>query len=103
MAKDVGPVDLRQSEEHPFLGREIAQPRLFSQETAHQVDEAVRAFVLDAERRAGEIVETHKTKVEQLIAELEEHETLNRKQINACLGPARGRQGRNDSNVITIA
>ena len=103
MAKDVGPVDLRQSEEHPFLGREIAQPRLFSQETAHQVDEAVRAFVLDAERRAGEIIETHKAKVEQLIAELEQHETLNRKQIDACLGPARGRQGRNDSNVITIA
>ena len=100
MAKDVGPVDLRQSEEHPFLGREIAQPRLFSQETAHQVDEAVRGFVLEAERRAGEIIETHKAKIERLIAELEEHETLSRKEIDACLGPARGRKG--DDNVVSM-
>ena len=27
MSKEVGPVDLRESEEHPFLGREIAQLR----------------------------------------------------------------------------
>ena len=101
MAKDVGPVDLRQSEEHPFLGREIAQPRLFSQETAHQVDEAVRAFVLDAERRAGEIIETHKAKIEQLITELEDEETLTREKIDACLGPARG-QGDNGGTVVSI-
>ena len=60
MADDVGPIDLRQSEKHPFLGREIAQPRQFSPETAAEI--------------------------ERLITELEANETLDRQQIETCLG-----------------
>ncbi len=86
MADDVGPVDLRQSEEHPFLGREIAQPRQFSPETAHEVDQAVRRFVTEAEEQALQILEKHRTKIERLMAELEANETLDRQQIEACLG-----------------
>ena len=86
MAEDVGPVDLRQSEEHPFLGREIAQPRQFSPETAHEVDQAVRRFVTDAEKQALTILEAHRTEIEHLIASLEDNETLDRQQIEACLG-----------------
>ncbi|MGI9414579.1 MAG: ATP-dependent zinc metalloprotease FtsH, partial [Hyphomicrobiales bacterium] len=86
MAEDVGPVDLRQSEEHPFLGREIAQPRQFSPETAHEVDQAVRCFVTDAEKQALTILEAHRTEIERLITELEANETLDRQQIEACLG-----------------
>lgn len=42
MSEEVGPVDQRQSEDHPFLGREIAQPRRFSETTAHDVDAAAQ-------------------------------------------------------------
>jgi cell division protease FtsH len=89
MAEEVGPVDLRQSDDHPFLGREIAQPRGFSEQTAHEVDAAVRHLLHDAEKRASAIVEGHRAELERLIAELEAHETLDRAQIEACLGPAR--------------
>jgi cell division protease FtsH len=91
MADEVGPVDLRQSEEHPFLGREIAQPRMFSQETAHEVDQAVRRLITEAEQKAAAIVSEYRPQIERLVHELEAHETLDRAQIDTCLGPARER------------
>ena len=87
MSEEIGPVDLRQSDEHPFLGREIAQPRRFSETTAHAVDEAVRKLLLEAEQRAREAIETHRPAIERLIAELEKEETLSAEQIETCLGP----------------
>ncbi len=91
MDEEVGPVDLRQSEEHPFLGREIAQPRTFSETTAHEVDEAVRRLLQEAEARATEIIRRYKAPLGKLIAALEEHETLSRAQIEAALGAPRRR------------
>ncbi len=86
MAPEVGPVDLRQSEDHPFLGREIAQPRRFSETTAHAVDEAVAKLLREAEETAAQILRGHRAGVEALIARLEERESLDRAEIDACLG-----------------
>jgi cell division protease FtsH len=91
MAEEVGPIDLRQSEEHPFLGREMAQPRTFSETTAHEVDNAVRRLLAEAEERAGQIIRGHREQMNALIAQLEVKETLKRDEIDACLGPAEGR------------
>ena len=91
MDSEVGPVDVRQSEEHPFLGREIAQPRHFSEQTAHAVDVAIRRLVTDAEARVIEIIETRRANLDRLIAGLEEEESLDRAAIDACLGPAQSR------------
>ncbi len=85
MADDIGPVDLRQSERHPFLGREIAQPRHYSEHSAQAVDRAVRQLILDAETRATEVIETHAKQLQRLVAALEEHETLHREQIEEYL------------------
>ncbi|MEQ9642286.1 MAG: ATP-dependent zinc metalloprotease FtsH [Alphaproteobacteria bacterium] len=81
MSDKLGPMDLRQSEEHPFLGREISQAREFSDETAHQVDEEVRSLLREAETRATELIVTHRPRIEALVAALEQHETLNRDTI----------------------
>ena len=87
MSEEVGPVDVRDSDEHPFLGREIAQPRRFSEETARAADKAVKQLLTDAEKRATEVLETHRVRIERLIAALEEQETLDRAAVAACLGP----------------
>lgn len=87
MSEEVGPVDLRESDEHPFLGREIGQPRRFSEDTAAAVDRAVRQCLTEAEARAREVIESHRPQVERLIAELEEHETLDRTAVATYLGP----------------
>ncbi|HLI14326.1 MAG TPA: ATP-dependent zinc metalloprotease FtsH [Alphaproteobacteria bacterium] len=102
MSTEIGPMDVRDSEEHPFLGREIAQPRRFSDATAHLVDEAVHHLLVQAEERAAQIIREHKTNLIKLIVELEEHETLGRAQIEACLGPARERSAdaRAESKVV---
>ena len=94
MAEDVGPVDLRQSDEHPFLGREIAQPRRFSETTAHEVDAAVHALLREAEERALEQIRAHREGLERLVAELEQHETLDRTAIASCLGDRKNKANR---------
>lgn len=87
MSEEVGPVDVRDSDEHPFLGREIAQPKHFSEATAQAADKAVRRLLTDAEAQATHILETHRARIERLIAALEDKETLDRVAVAACLGP----------------
>jgi cell division protease FtsH len=86
MSEKIGPVDLRESEEHPFLGREIAQPRHFSESSATAVDDAVRELILEAEQRAGALLESHRKQLEDLVELLEKEETLYREQIERCFG-----------------
>ncbi len=85
MSEEIGPMDLRDSEEAPFLGREIAQPRVFSEYSAEQVDRAVRALLVEAEGRAGAIVAGHAQQMDALVKALEDKETLDRDAIAACL------------------
>jgi cell division protease FtsH len=86
MSEEVGPVDLRDSEEHPFLGREIAQPRRYSESSARAVDEAVRGILLAAETRATDVIREHRKALERLAEQLERAETLEREQIDEILG-----------------
>ena len=68
MSEEVGPVDVRDSDEHPFLGMEIAQPRRFSEETAQAADKAVRRLLTDAEAQAASVLEAPRERIERLIA-----------------------------------
>jgi cell division protease FtsH len=90
MSEEIGPVDLRESEEHPFLGREIAQPRHYSEHSAEMVDHAVQTLLQQAEQRAFAVIREHQAKLARLITTLEEQETLHHEQIEQCLGPALG-------------
>ena len=87
MSDEIGPVDLRQSEEHPFLGREMAQPRRYSEHSAQAVDQAVQKLILQAEQSANNTLKQHQHHLEKLIAELEAKESLQQEDIKACLGP----------------
>jgi cell division protease FtsH len=87
MSDELGPVDVRDSDEHPFLGREIATGARFSEETAAIADQAVRRYLAEAEERANEILKAHRSQVEQLIGQLEQNETLERAAVAVCLGP----------------
>ena len=90
MSERLGPIDLRQSEEHPFLGREIAHPRAFSDATAHDVDREVARLLREAEARAGEVIAGHRHLVQGLVGALERDETLDRQAVTALLRPAAG-------------
>jgi len=94
MTNELGPIDLRQSEDHPFLGQTIAQPRDHADATAAQVDAAVIALLKEAEQKASKILSDHRPQLENLIAALEVKETLNYDEMRACLDP--------DSNVTPL-
>ncbi|MGF1477611.1 MAG: ATP-dependent zinc metalloprotease FtsH [Geminicoccaceae bacterium] len=85
MSEEIGPIDLRQSDEHPFLGREIAQPRHFSEASAHQVDQAVQALLRQASERAEQVLTDGSEAIQKLIRELEAKETLSAAEIERCL------------------
>jgi len=87
MDPGIGPVDLRDSEEHPFLGQQIAKPRSFADQTAAQVDQAVIDLLHGAEKLAIELIEGNRDKVLSLVARLEAEETLDLDAIKSCLGP----------------
>jgi cell division protease FtsH len=88
MVADEGPMDLREDEDAPFLGREVAQPRAFSEHSAERVDRAVRDLLAQAEGRATTIVSDHARQMEALVAALEEKETLDHDEIVGCLADA---------------
>ena len=87
MDPDIGPVDLRESEDHPFLGQQIAQPRSCADETAAAVDQAVIKLLHQAEKQAVKVIGDHRVRIEILIKRLELEETLDADTIKACLDP----------------
>lgn len=86
MAPEIGPIDLRESEDHPFLGQQITQPRTFSDETAARVDQAVMGLLNAAQKQAIQLMEAHHDQVVKLVARLEAEETLDFDAIKDCLG-----------------
>jgi hypothetical protein len=86
MSEQIGPVDMRESEEHPFLGREIAQPRRFSEHSAEAVDRAVQELLRAAQARAVALIDGQRPGLDKLITLLESKETLQREEIETCLG-----------------
>lgn len=87
MSDDIGPVDLRQREDHPFLGQTMAQPREHADKTAARVDDAVSTLLKDAEAEATGIITRHEKEVRALIDALESKEVLDLKEIETCLKP----------------
>jgi cell division protease FtsH len=87
MSEELGPIDLRQREEHPFLGQTMAQPRQYAEETAAKVDRAVMKLLAQAEQAAEQILTEHKDGVALLIQRLETEEVLDLPQVRDCLGP----------------
>ncbi len=87
MSEALGPIDLRESEDHPFLGQSIARPREHADETAAKVDVAVIGLLREAEARASDILEKHEDALRRLIDRLEEEESLDAEQIAICMNP----------------
>jgi len=87
MSEEIGPVDLRDSEEHPFLGREIAMPRRFSESSAQRVDNAVQDLLRAAEASAAQVLRERGGELSRLIQALEGEEDLERGRIETLLGP----------------
>jgi cell division protease FtsH len=85
MSDLMGPIAFGQKEEHIFLGREIAQHRDYSEQTAIQIDGEVRRIVDEAYQTARRILQEHEGLLHQIAAALLEKETLEGKDIDAII------------------
>lgn len=90
MSEKIGPVSFRQSEEHPFLGKEMHSYREFSEETARLIDMEVQRLMLEANERATTMLIQHRDKLDQLANALLEHENIEQTQLVEILGPRPG-------------
>lgn len=89
MSQSLGPVGYRIAEDHPFLGRELAETKDFGENTAELLDNEVRALLQKAERQTMEILKEHRIALDRLVFELMKHEALDRKQLEVILGEGR--------------
>ena len=73
---DLGPMSFGKKEEQIFLGREIAQHRDYSEETAIRIDEQVRKIIDDAYTRARQVIEERSDALVRIAEALLEREVL---------------------------
>jgi len=85
MSDELGPVTFGKKEEHIFLGREFAQSKDFSEDTARLIDAAIKNLVLKASGQALTLLSKHRGQLETLAQGLLEKETLDSREIEKIL------------------
>jgi cell division protease FtsH len=78
---DLGPLTFGKKEEQIFLGREIAQHRDFSEDTAIKIDQEVKKIISEQYARAKGIIEENRDTMVRLSETLLERESLDGVQI----------------------
>ncbi|MBW2539731.1 MAG: ATP-dependent zinc metalloprotease FtsH [Deltaproteobacteria bacterium] len=76
MSDELGPLSYAKNDEHIFLGREIAQHRDYSEETARKIDEEMTNLINKAYNRAKKVLEDNLDILHKLAALLLEKETV---------------------------
>jgi cell division protease FtsH len=81
MSEKMGPLTFGKKEEQIFLGREIAQHKDYSEETAIEIDKEVRRIVEEALAKAESLLRGNEGQLDKLAAALLEKESLNAQEI----------------------
>jgi len=90
MSDKLGPVTLGRTEEHIFLGREMAQQKDYSEATAELIDEEVRKVIEKAEEEARKVLTTNLDNLHKLAAALLENEIIDSKEVDKIIGRSPG-------------
>jgi cell division protease FtsH len=85
MSEDLGPLAYGKGEEQVFLGREIAQHRDYSEETARRIDEEIRRLIDRAYRKAKDILKDNRDVLDALSEMLLEKETVLGQELDALI------------------
>jgi cell division protease FtsH len=82
---DMGPLTFGKKEEQIFLGREIAQHRDFSEDTAVRIDQEVKKIVDSQYERAQSIITENRDAMIRLAEALLEYESLDGAQVHRAV------------------
>jgi cell division protease FtsH len=81
----LGPLTFGKKEEAIFLGREIAQHRDYSEDTAIKIDAEVRSIVSTGYSRARNILETYRDALERIAQALLDREVLDATELKLLM------------------
>jgi len=81
----LGPLTFGKKEEQIFLGREIAQHRDYSEDTAIKIDGEVRTIVSTGYAKARNILETHRDTLERIAQALLDREVLDAAELKLLM------------------
>ncbi|MBY8888750.1 ATP-dependent zinc metalloprotease FtsH [Streptomyces sp. PTM05] len=87
MTERLGAIKFGQDNSEPFLGREMAHQRDYSEEVAGLVDEEVKKLIETAHNEAWEILVENRDVLDNLVLALLEKETLNKEEIAEVFKP----------------
>ncbi len=85
MSPALGQRTFGQKEELIFLGREISEQRDYSEEIASQIDREIRSIIDRAYKRAKEVLETNRDKLDAVANRLIDKETVDMLELEAIL------------------
>lgn len=85
MSEKVGPINLGRGEEHPFLGRELAQPKRYSEDMAWLMDQEIRKLIINAESKAEEVLTDNKDVLDSLAEALLKEEILDKNDVERII------------------
>jgi cell division protease FtsH len=86
MSKRLGPVSLSDENQEVFLGDEIGRSRSFSEQTAREADEEVRAVLEEAYERAKQTLQEQRAGLDRVVEELIAKEQVSGDELLTLLG-----------------
>jgi cell division protease FtsH len=90
MSEKIGPLSLGRGEEHPFLGRELSQPKRYSEDMAWLMDQEIRRLIVEAEAKAEEILSVKRKVLDNLAEALIREEILDKDDVDEIIKESEG-------------
>ena len=99
LSEKLGPLTYSDEQEEVFLGHSVAQHKNVSDETAHDIDQEIRAIIDNAYNRAETILKENMDKLHMMAEALIKYETIDSHQIDDIMAgkPPRPPQDWDDS------
>jgi cell division protease FtsH len=94
MSERLGARKFGNGDSEPFLGMSQSHSRDYSEEIASAIDEEIKRMIEAAHDEAWEIIVEYRDVLDNLVLQLLEHETLNRKQVLEVFAPVQRRHVR---------
>jgi cell division protease FtsH len=85
MSDRVGPVTFTRGEEHVFLGKQIAQDKLWSEQMGWIIDQEIEAIARGAEKHADQLLADNRETLDRLAMVLVEREELTGEEIDIVI------------------
>ncbi len=85
MNENIGPINVSTSEEHIFLGREIARHKTLSEDMARKIDEELIKLIKKSETEAKRIIEDRRDELDLIANALMKFETISGEELAVLL------------------